>query len=110
MSYLKLVVFTFLIMSYFIMLGYPFKRWVERQEGTKRKLLNPILILVIVTGFVVDVFLNWLLTLPFLEAPHSLLETVTMRVKRYKKEETGYKLTVANWLCAMVNKFDAGHC
>jgi len=110
MEYIGLLVGTFIVMALFIMLGFPFKRWVERQEGTLRKVMNVVLGVVIFTGYVVDVFLNIIISPIFVEGPKRLGETVTMRVKRYKKEETGYKLKFANWLCKLVNKFDPDHC
>jgi len=109
-GYIGLLVGTFLLMSLFIMLGFPFKRWVESKDGILRKILTPILNTILVTGYIVDVFLNILLSPVFVEAPKRLGETVTMRVKRYKKEETGYKLKFAIWLCNLVNKFDPDHC
>ena len=108
--YLSILVPTFMLMTFIFIFGYAFKRWVETKEGILRKILNPLLMVIIGIGFLVDVFLNLLLTPIFLEAPKHILETVTMRVKRYKKTETGYKLTFALWLCNLANKHDKGHC
>ena len=74
------------------------------------KVLVPVLKLVMGIGWLLDVLLNYWLSPLFTELPKSPLETVTMRMKRYKKTEKGYKLAFSTWLCRQLSKHDKGHC
>lgn len=64
-----------------------------------------------VFGIIYDVFVNYLLTVVFVDPPREWDETVTHRMKRYKHlsgDSLRYKF--ANWLCPILNKIEEDHC
>lgn len=68
----------------------------------------------LVVGYVVDVVVNWTVAcVLFLEPPESPLETVTHRLSRYLKTDTGWRRDRAQWVCEhLLDFFDPRntHC
>ena len=67
---------------------------------------------VLIVGYAMDIFVNvTILTVLFLEWPHETL--VTSRLKRHIIESSGWRETMAAWICGnLLNAFDPNgkHC
>ena len=78
-----------------------------KAKGTSKIIVAPLFIY----GFIYDIFLNYLITVPTKDLPRAWDETITNRMKRYKKDEpTSWKGTFSFWMCEKLSKYDKGHC
>jgi len=76
----------------------------------KRNAPKIIIVSIFVFGFIYDIFLNWVLSIPTLDFPNKWDETITNRMKRYKETDTGWKYKFSVWMCNKLNKYDPNHC
>ena len=83
-----------------------------RNEGRLTPVIRPIAYLTLYIGLVLDVFLNTIMSLPFLEFPRwfSGEFLLTSRLKRLVKG-SGWRATQAKFWCNnFLEPFDQGHC
>ena len=104
MKHLALLFFAFVF-------AYKFKAYYDEQTGVYKKILMPFVYTLFGMGFIYDIFVNYLLTVTFLDLPKSWFETVTNRMKRYKTRRDGsFKYIFSVKLCEILNKYDPEHC
>ena len=75
----------------------------------KKKDVGPIWKTIAGIFFVADIIYNWAMTLYFFDKPRVWDETVTNRMARYLKEETGFKLGFAKVMRKLLNYSDPDH-
>lgn len=83
-----------------------------RDEGRITPVIRPIAYLTLFVGLLLDVFLNTIMSLPFLELPHWFDGEflLTARLKRLVKSG-GWRATQAKFWCNnFLEPFDQGHC
>jgi len=59
--------------------------------------------------FILDILYNYVMSIWMWDLPASLGETVTYRLARYLKTETGFKLAFAKMMRKVLNYSDPGH-
>ncbi len=83
-----------------------------RDEGRITRVIRPIAYLTLYIGLVLDVFLNTIMSLPFLELPRWFDGEIllTSRLKRLIKG-VGWRARQAKFWCGnFLEPFDQGHC
>ena len=79
-----------------------------RVKDTKWEILFKIFLALPFMAF--NTAFNWTyLSALFQEFPESMFEQSTARMKRYVKNETGFRLKFATWIANYLNKHDPGH-
>lgn len=109
---MKLFALRHLIILFFaFVFAYKFKAYYDKQSGVVKKLLMPFVYTAFTVGYIYDVFVNYVVTILFVDIPGSWFETVTKRMQRYKTLQDGsFKYRFAVKLCDILNKHDPEHC
>lgn len=87
----------------------PYRQWV----AGKFSLTNKLLFMPVIIGFgLVDVLLNYTVCLLVFGLPAKHDYTISARFETYRTKETGYKRSVAEWVCNLLSEIDTSgrHC
>ena len=87
----------------------PYRQWV----AGKFSLTNKLLFMPVIIGFaLIDMLLNYTVCVVLFGLPRKQDHTISARFETYRTTETGYKRTVADWVCNLLSEIDTSgrHC
>lgn len=84
----------------------------NKSVGTVFELPAKVVIIpLFVIGYIYDIFLNYTVaTVMFWQIPQHKRETISGRMRRYLREDVGWRAKIASVLCKILNIFDKDHC
>ena len=98
--FVRMIVIFTLMMKYF--------HWVDK-DGLLWKITEWPWKAVAAIFFVLDILYNWVMSIWMLDLPAAWDETVSYRMSRYIKTESGFRLAFAKLMRKVLNFSDPGH-